>query len=149
MKFIIERENQTIKKFNSLKKQTKMKDITNRQDIENLVDRFYQTVIQDEVIGHFFTSVVLLSWEKHIPIMYSFWATLLLDVPIYKGNPMAKHFDLHKLAPIEARHFEQWLLLWKETVNENFEGEKATEAISRATAIAGMIQHKINQLDKI
>jgi hemoglobin len=126
-----------------------MKDITNRQDIENLIDKFYQKVKQDEVIGHFFTSVVQLSWDTHIPIMISFWDTILLRTQSYKGNPMVKHFDLHRLSPIDARHFEQWLKLWKATIYENFEGEKAEEAISRATAIAGMIQLKITQIEKM
>jgi hemoglobin len=126
-----------------------MKDIANRNDIENLVNTFYQKVRQDEVIGHFFTTVIALSWEKHLPIMYSFWDTILFGTQSYKGNPMSKHLDLHRLAPIEAKHFEQWLLLWKETVRENFEGAKAMEAIERATAIAGMIQYKVSQLEKI
>jgi hemoglobin len=126
-----------------------MKDIANRNDVENLVNAFYQKVRQDEVIGHFFTTVIALSWEKHLPIMYSFWDTILFGTQSYKGNTMSKHLDLHKLAPIEPKHMEHWLFLWNETVSENFEGEKATEAKSRASAIAGMIQYKVSQLEQI
>ena len=49
------------------------KDIEGRADIEILIDAFYTKVKKDEVIGHFFTEVVQLSWEHHIPVMYNFW----------------------------------------------------------------------------
>jgi hemoglobin len=50
-----------------------MPDITTRQDIELLVDKFYGQVIEDDIIGEFFTGVVKLDWTVHIPIMYNFW----------------------------------------------------------------------------
>ncbi len=73
-----------------------MKDIQERKDIELLVDEFYKKVLKDDVIGHFFTEVVQLDWEKHIPIMYDFWETTLLGNIKYKGNPMVKHIELSK-----------------------------------------------------
>ncbi|GAB4468548.1 MAG: hypothetical protein OHK0057_09530 [Thermoflexibacter sp.] len=65
-----------------------MKDITNSQNIENLVSNFYQKVKQDKIIRHFFTSVVQLSWDTHIPIRISYWNTILFRTQSYKGNPM-------------------------------------------------------------
>lgn len=121
-----------------------MNDITNRNDIELLVDRFYQKVVTDPVIGHFFTSVIHLSWEVHIPIMVSFWETVLLGVTAYKGNPMIKHIELNKLAKLEPHHFDRWLQLWKETVHENFAGPVAGLAVSKAQNIAVIIQQKID-----
>lgn len=102
----------------------------------------------DDTIGFFFTTVVPLSLDKHIPLIVSFWETVLLDKATYKGNPMEKHFHLNHLAPMRPVHFERWLQLWVNTVNENFAGMKATEAINRANTIAFIMQQKIALMNK-
>ena len=122
-----------------------MKDIENREDVEFLVDQFYKRVIVDEVIGHFFTKVVQIDWQKHIPVMYDFWETTLLGKIKYKGNPMVKHIELSEKVPLGAVHFDRWLALWKTTISESFEGKKANEAIQRATQIGGLMKFKIGQ----
>lgn len=121
-----------------------MKEIENINDVEFLVDEFYKKVVVDELIGKFFTVVVNFEWEVHIPIMVSFWETLLFGKASYKGNPMTKHIELNKLSKLEVVHFERWLKLWKETVNENFIGEKASDAVSKAETIAKLMQSKLN-----
>ena len=121
-----------------------MKEIENINDIELLVDEFYKKVVLDELIGRFFTVVVNFEWEVHIPIMVSFWETVLFGKASYKGNPMTKHIELNKLSKLEPVHFERWLDLWKETVNENFIGEKASDAVSKAETIAKLMQSKLN-----
>jgi hemoglobin len=113
-----------------------MNDISTRDDIELLVNSFYKKVVDDSLIAHFFTDAVQLSWENHIPIMISFWETLLLDEITYRGNAMEKHIALHRIAPIRREHFQRWIRLWEETVRENFSGSKADEAVTRAQSIA-------------
>ena len=120
-----------------------MQDIQTREDIGLLVNEFYKKVIPDPLIGHFFTRVVHFSWEEHIPIMISFWESILLGGQSYKGNPMIKHMELDALYPLDPLHFDRWLYLWQTTVRELFAGEKATEAIDRAHSIAGIIKTKI------
>lgn len=119
------------------------KDITSRQDIETLVDTFYKKVVKDPVIGGFFTKVVQLDWDKHMPIMYDFWETTLLNVPKYKGNPMQVHYALDDKQAIEEEHFDRWLSLFKATVDELFDGEKAELAKTRAVSIATLIKIKL------
>jgi hemoglobin len=118
-------------------------DIQSKADVELLVTSFYKKVIPDSVIGFFFTEVVTLSWEDHIPVMVGFWEHVLLGSPTYQGNPMDKHFALNKLSPMKPEHFQRWLTLWKETVEENFSGPVAENAISRAVSISGIMEHKI------
>jgi hemoglobin len=120
-----------------------MTDIRTKEDIQLLIDRFYKKVVIDPVIGHFFTSVIHLSWDVHIPVMVSFWETVLLGATAYKGNPMIKHVELNKLAALEPHHFERWLQLWRETVQENYDGPIATLAVAKAGTIAQIIQQKI------
>jgi len=120
-----------------------MQDIQERADIELLVKRFYEKVMPDPLIGAFFTSVVHFSWEVHIPVMISFWESVLLGVQSYKGNPMVKHIELNALQRLEPAHFERWLALWEETVKTYYRGEKAQMAIDRAHSIAKIMQAKI------
>ncbi len=121
------------------------KDITSEEDIKLLIDSFYTKVVVDPVIGFIFTDVVKLSWETHIPIMYTFWGSILLGNHSYHGNPMAKHMDLDKKITLTQEHFDRWLALWEVTVKENFVGNKATEAINRAKMIAPLMLHKVEQ----
>ena len=120
-----------------------MKDIERRADIETLVNAFYQNVMQDDLIGHFFNTVIPLDLEVHLPVMYDFWETILLDNMIYQGNPMIKHIALHQKSPLLPHHFARWLSLWQQAVNENFSGETAKQALSRARDIAALMQHKV------
>ena len=122
-----------------------MKELENREDIEFLVDTFYKKIIVDDKIGFFFTKVIKLDWSKHIPTMYDFWETTLLGVAKYKGNPMLKHIHLDAMEKLNAEHFERWLSLWKETIQENFVGEISEQAIKKADQIGGFMKFKIEQ----
>jgi len=124
-----------------------MGDIENRKDVEFLVNEFYAKVLKDEKIGFFFNEVAQIDWGKHFPIMYDFWETILFDTMKYKGNPMTKHIVLSKKEPMTSEHFERWLLLWNQTVNENFTGDKASEAIKRAKMIADLMKYKTASSD--
>lgn len=108
-------------------------DITTREDIVALVDAFYSKVQADDLLGPVFSHV---DWPHHLPIMYSFWSSMLLGEQSYRGNPFQKHLPL----PIESKHFDQWLRLFLETVDEKFSGEKAEEIKMRAQSIAGIFQ---------
>ena len=121
------------------------KDIENRKDIELLVDTFYKKVLKDKTIGYIFNKVAKIDWEKHLPLMYNFWETTILHKASYKGNPMKIHIDLNVKEPLKKEHFDQWLSMFNETVDELFHGEKAELAKTRAVSIATVIQIKIHQ----
>jgi len=113
-----------------------MKEIADRKDIILMVNSFYEKVKQDNLIGPVFAHV---DWPHHLPIMYNFWASMLLGEQSYQGNPFQKHVPL----PLKADHFDQWLKLFGETVDENFEGDRAQEVKERARSIARVFQHKL------
>ena len=119
--------------------------IKGREDIEFLVDEFYRKVKKDEIIGYIFNEVVNFSWEVHIPIMVSFWDSILFDKGTYKGNVMMQHIELNKKSPLKPEHFEQWKKLFFETLDENFEGEKMEEAKKRVEMMAALMLYKIDQ----
>ena len=65
---------------------------------------------------------------------------MLLGTSRYKGRPMAKHFPL----PIGAAHFQQWLALFRASVDELFAGPGAEEAKTKAQSIGAMFEHRMN-----
>lgn len=121
-----------------------MKKMETREDIELLVNKFYDKVGNDPTIGFFFTDVAKVNWNHHLPKMYAFWETLLFGQISYKGNPMAAHFPVNEKIPMEKFHFEHWLTIWTATVEENFSGEMADLAIYKATNIANLMAHKMD-----
>ena len=46
---------------------------------------FYNKALQDELLSPVFDHVIS-EWEHHLPIMYQFWARLLLGSTDYNGN---------------------------------------------------------------
>jgi hemoglobin len=119
------------------------KDISNRKDIECLVDNFYEKVRLNKQIGYIFIDVAKVNWSVHLPKMYSFWASLLLDEQSYNENPTMKHIQLSKLTPLTSKEFEEWLLLFTQTVDEYFSGEIAEQAKVKAEGIAKFLLYKI------
>jgi hemoglobin len=117
------------------------KEILNLDDIKKLVDCFYTKVKEDEMLKDIFNNVIEDRWPEHLEKMYTFWQTVLLEEHTYYGAPFIPHANL----PVSKNHFDRWLSLFYETLDELFEGEKAEEARWRATKMAEMFQLKIAQ----
>lgn len=120
-----------------------MDDITNKKDIELLVDTFYGKVMINPIIGPIFSEVVRVNWGTHLPKMYSFWGSLLLNEQSFSGNPMRVHVGLSALTAMTEVEFSEWLMLFHETVDELFSGKIADEAKTRASNIARLMRTKI------
>ena len=121
------------------------KDITTRSDLEKVVDVFYEKIKVDEMLQHMFINV---KWQKHLPVMYDFWENVLFHTGNFNGNPMEKHQVAHQLKAMEKSHFDQWVLLFNETINELYTGENAEKLKDRAKNIAVIMQMKILGIDK-
>lgn len=119
------------------------KEIINNQDVRWLVDRFYDKIKTDKVVGYIFNDVMKVNWEKHLPIMYAFWENALFFTGGYEGNAMKKHININRVTALQKKHFNRWLQLFNETVDEYFQGEKAELAKTRAHSIATLMQLKI------
>jgi hemoglobin len=116
-------------------------DIINIEDIKILVDHFYDKVKIDVLLGPIFNGILEGHWPGHLQKLYRFWQTILLDEHTYHGSPFPPHAQL----PVERKHFDRWIELFEKTVDEQFVGEKATEAKLRANKMAEMFQYKIEQ----
>ncbi len=116
-----------------------MRDITSLDDIKLFVDTFYDKVRHDDLLADIFNNKIEDRWAQHLDKMYRFWQTVLLEDHTYYGSPFVPHANL----PVEAAHFDQWLILFNNTIDSLFEGEKATRAKWQGQRMAEMFLTKI------
>ena len=83
-------------------------DITQLEDVKELVDRFYGKVREDTLLGPIFDTRIGDRWPEHLEKMYKFWQTVLLNEHTYYGSPFAPHAQL----PVDKAHFDRWLTLF-------------------------------------
>lgn len=114
-----------------------MRDIETYEDCRLLIEKFYEKLLADEQISHFFIGLDL---SHHIPKVADFWAFVLIDRSGYNNNMMTAHARL----ALNESDFERWLRLFHETIAEQFTGEKANLAIERSKLIAWTMKSKMN-----
>ncbi len=119
-------------------------DIQHLDHIKLLVDTFYDKVRQDTSLAPLFNERIQDRWPAHLAKMYAFWQTVLLEDHSYFGSPFAPHANM----PVDKNHFDQWMHLFKQTVDELFSGPIADEAKWRAGKMAQMFQIKIAHIRK-
>jgi len=120
------------------------KDVESRQDIEDFLQAFYKKAFADELIGHFFTEVVPLDLKTHIPIIASFWESIVFNTHGYRKNVMEVHQHIHNLSKIQKEHLDRWVQLFTETLDGLFEGSKTELMKQRAKSIATLMDIKLN-----
>lgn len=124
-------------------------DISSRGDIDLFVREFYGRLLLDPKISYIFTEVVGLDLELHLPRIANFWDSILLQAPVYDGNPMSVHLKLNQMTPLAKEQFDVWLGHFDATIDDLFEGEIANQAKMRAHSIAIVMQTKIYQNKKL
>lgn len=119
------------------------KDILSREDVFELVSRFYSKVRKDELLAPFFTTIKY--WDEHLEQLTTFWESSLFLKTKYFGDPLTAHVKLDKTHGnrIEQKHFGQWMNLWYDTVDELYEGEYAQMAKNRARKMSTFLYMKI------
>ena len=118
-------------------------DISSREDIEHIVRSFYDRVLNDEELAPFFTEVVVVDWDAHLPKMFDFWEGVVFGTGNFKGNPMQVHLKLHLREKLSQQLFKKWLELFSGTIDSLHSGEKANLIKTRALSIATMMQMRI------
>jgi hemoglobin len=121
-------------------------DIETRADCEHLVRAFYGRALEDPILGFIFTEVAQLDLEAHVPRVTAFWETILLGAQSYSGGAFAPHAALHRKVTLYAGHFERWLWLWRQTVDEQFAGERAELAKQHAGRVAAAFFARLSAL---
>lgn len=119
-----------------------MKDIENLEDIKKMVDTFYNRIREDDLLSSIFDERIQDRWSIHLEKMYRFWQTVLFEEHTYFGSPFPPHANM----PIQKVHFDKWVEIFIKNIEENFSGEKTSEAIWRARKMAELFQAKIETL---
>ncbi|TCJ14306.1 group III truncated hemoglobin [Flaviaesturariibacter flavus] len=123
------------------------RDIETRKDIEDVLTAFYADAFSDDLIGRFFTEVVPLNLETHLPVIADFWESILFNTP-YTKNVMAVHQHIHHLSAIRKEHLDRWVQLFTATVAARFEGPRATLLQQRGRSVATLMDIKLNHPKK-
>ncbi|MEA2329865.1 MAG: hemoglobin [Thermoleophilaceae bacterium] len=121
-------------------------DIADRADCERLVRAFYGRALSDPLIGYIFVDVAKLDLEAHVPVIASFWETVLLGTRSYGGGAFAPHAALHARTGLRAEYFDRWLQLWFAAVDELFAGERAELAKAHALRVARAFHARLQAL---
>jgi hemoglobin len=119
------------------------RDIVTRADCEALVRAFYGRAMTDPIIGWIFTDVAKLDLEAHVPVLTAFWETLLLGAQTDDRGAFHPHAALHARVGLRAGHFERWLSLWYQTVDELFAGPRAQAAQAHAFRLANAFRMRL------
>jgi len=119
------------------------RDLETRADVERLVRAFYSRALTDPIIGWIFTDVAQLDLEGHVPQITAFWETILLDAKTYEASAFLPHAALHERVGLRPGHFERWLALWYQTLDEHFAGPRSEMAKVAAYRLAGAFQGRL------
>ena len=117
-----------------------------KENLIHLVKAFYAKVRKDDMLGPIFNPIIQ-DWDSHEVHIASFWEGNLFFSGGFKGNPPAKHKEVDAFHDntITMDHFGQWIYLWLETINENYEGEMAEKAKRMARKMATFLFMNIVQ----
>jgi len=120
-------------------------DIRTREDIHLLITQFYNRLLEDKNINHFFEDIIKSnSLTHHLEIIVDFWEDILLNTVKYNRNAMKPHLDLNVKKQFSAKHFDIWLQHFNTTIATNFKGDKTELAKTRALSIATVMKIKMH-----
>ena len=125
----------------------KYQDIT-EEAIEELVDRFYTKVRDDEKLSPVFFNAIGTSkknWLPHLLQICRFWSSIMLHTGRYSGHPL----DVHKALPhFEENLFDRWLSLFVETLHEIYTEDIANLYHDRALKMANSFRKALYHQDQ-
>lgn len=120
------------------------RDLDGPQAISELVDAFYRKVLADPTLAPVFIDVARVDLDEHLPIIKAFWRRMLLGHHSYARNMVARHAAVHARFGLGQRHFDRWLALFTETVDERFAGPRAERARRLACTIAANLRDHLH-----
>ena len=101
--------------------------------INDLVDHFYDAIRRDERLGPLFNNRLAGRWDEHLAKMKDFWSSILLRTGRYKGKPVPAHTQIVETMPDDFSH---WLAIFRPVANRIFHPEAAPIVIMTAERIA-------------
>lgn len=120
-------------------------DISSRENINLIITKFYDKLLDDEKMLPFFIDIVQKKQlEHHLEVITDFWNDILFDTITYQNNVMQKHLDKNAFVAFNKEHFTIWISYLFNTIDNSFEGENSERMKARAQSIATVMQLKMN-----
>lgn len=120
-------------------------DLRDCDDVEALVREFYGRAFADPLLGPVFVDIARMDLDAHLPVMCDFWETVLFRAGTYRRNAFTVHVDLHRRVDLTSAHFQRWLTLWTQTVDDLYAGPVASHAKVQAARIAESIHRRLQR----
>ncbi len=123
-----------------------LSDIQGISDIRQFVDGFYLRIQKDRVLGLVFNQILRVDWDSHLELMYRFWDTVLFGSGTYKGNPLVAHQSVNQKVSqsrgrvLASKDFEQWIRIFRDTLDESFAGPNTERAKRSAERMASHLE---------
>jgi hemoglobin len=114
-----------------------------RAQIDALVRAFYRDVATDDLLGPIFDGMGV-DWPSHVDKLSDFWAWQLLGEPGYRGNPLRAHEPVHACYGFRPEHYERWLTMFTELVDEHLSGSLAEAAKVRSAKMARALRRLLD-----
>ncbi|MGC8806852.1 MAG: group III truncated hemoglobin [Thiomonas sp.] len=106
--------------------------------LERVVRRFYAHARIDPDLGPMFSAHVA-DWETHYARMVDFWASVALLAGRYHRNALQAHRPL----ALRPMHFERWLALFDQTLQEEVSPQAHQHLMSIAQRIAATLSSRL------
>jgi hemoglobin len=116
--------------------------------VSDMVDDFYARARKDPLLGPVFETAIggAAEWDAHFDKLKAFWSGVALGTRRYSGRPMPAHL---RLPGLTNAHFERWLALFRETLDELMPNPAAADFFhDRASLIGRNFQAMIFTLNQ-
>lgn len=122
-----------------------MKDLSTREDILLILQKFYDELLADDSINYFFNKITNVEehLEEHSEILATFWEQSLFLKGGYYNNMFQIHQKVHEKSPFTKEHYQTWLHHWNHTIDANFKGNYAEQMKAQALSMATVMQIKL------
>lgn len=106
--------------------------------IRRLVHAFYDRIRSDDLLAPIFAARIA-DWTPHLERMCAFWSSVMLMSGRYHGRPMPAHAPL----PIDAAHFDHWLVVFEATARDICPPAAAAQFVAKARTIAESLERGV------
>ena len=120
------------------------RDLDSPDEIFEMVTRQYAVVVQDDVLGPYFsTDDGFLDWQAFIGRVSDFWNHVLLYAPDYPVDAIEAHRAVHERRPLTAEALDRWLEIFYETVDTGWSGPNVERAKKRGTGMSWAMAQRL------
>jgi hemoglobin len=111
-----------------------------RVPFERLVERFYSRARTHPLLAPAFAQAAGDNpdawWAQHIDKLTDFWSSVAGGPPMYQGRPAPAHEGFG----IGPEHFDVWLDLWREALEETVPPRAAADLYGRASRMRRQLE---------